>query len=188
MKKCSHSHHHALAELNITPLLDLAFVLLVIFIITTTPIANDLEIDLPHAAKRQKDPKPKVNYVSVESSGKIYLNKAEVPIDSLREKLVELRLADPDLTVVIRGASKTKYLNIRNVMDALQQAKTALAEAEKAVTAADTALKAPITTEYKPRVNSSFERKYDALSISIRPSVFLGSRLRSASITCVFSM
>ena len=49
MKKCSKSHHHALAELNITPLLDLAFVLLVIFIITTTPIVNDLDVDLPSA-------------------------------------------------------------------------------------------------------------------------------------------
>ena len=52
MKKCSKSHHHALAELNITPLLDLAFVLLVIFIITTTPIVNDLAVDLPAAARR----------------------------------------------------------------------------------------------------------------------------------------
>src|SRR5215813_2619551 len=103
MKKCSHSHHHALAELNITPLLDLAFVLLVIFIITTTPIANDLEIDLPNAARRQKDPKAKVNYVTVESSGKIYLNKEEVEVAALQEKLVGLRLADPDLTVTIRG-------------------------------------------------------------------------------------
>ena len=59
IKKCSKSHHHALAELNITPLLDLAFVLLVIFIITTTPIVNDLELDLPKAASRPKDPSRK---------------------------------------------------------------------------------------------------------------------------------
>src|SRR5882757_9984560 len=115
MKKCSKSHHHALAELNITPLLDLAFVLLVIFIITTTPIVNDLEVDLPNAAKRQKDPKPKLNYVTVESGGKLFLNKEEVQMASLRDKLVELRLTDPDLTVVIRGSSRTKYVHIRNV-------------------------------------------------------------------------
>ncbi len=125
MKKCSKSTHHALAELNITPLLDLAFVLLVIFIITTTPIVNDLEVDLPSAAKRQKDPKPKLNYVTVESGGKLFLNKEEVQIASLREKLVDLRLVDPDLTVVICGSSRTKYVHIRNVMDALQQANVA---------------------------------------------------------------
>src|ERR1017187_3242926 len=122
MKKCSHSTHHALAELNITPLLDLAFVLLVIFIITTTPIVNDLDVDLPSAAKRPKDPKPKVNYVTVESSGKMFLNKEEVDIASLQVKVAALRLDDPDLYVVVRGSAKTKYQHIVNVMDMLQQA------------------------------------------------------------------
>jgi biopolymer transport protein ExbD len=122
MKKCSHSTHHALAELNITPLLDLAFVLLVIFIITTTPIVNDLDVDLPSAAHRPKDPKPKVNYVTVETSGKMFLNKEEVTIASLQEKVVALRLEDPDLNMVIRGSAKTKYQKIVQVMDMLQQA------------------------------------------------------------------
>ena len=121
MKKCSHSHHHALAELNITPLLDLAFVLLVIFIITTTPIVNDLDIDLPSAAKRPKDPKSKVNYVTVESTGRMYLNKDEVDLAGLQEKLLGLRLEDPDLNVVIRGSGRTKYQRVVSVMDVLQQ-------------------------------------------------------------------
>lgn len=122
MKKCSHSHHHALAELNITPLLDLAFVLLVIFIITTTPIVNDLEVDLPNAAKRAKDPKPKIHYVTVEAAGKMYLDKEEVTPATLQDKLVGMRLEEPDINVVIRGSAKTKYQNIVGVMDALQQA------------------------------------------------------------------
>lgn len=122
MKKCSHSTHHALAELNITPLLDLAFVLLVIFIITTTPVVNDLQVDLPTAARRPKDPKPKVNYVTVQDSGKIYLNQAEITLDGLADQLVTLRLSDTDLNVVIRGSAKTKYRNIVSVMNALQDA------------------------------------------------------------------
>jgi len=122
MKKISQSSHHALAELNITPLLDLAFVLLVIFIITTTPIVNDLAVDLPSASRRAKDPKPKVQYVTVQNSGKIYLNQVEVTIDQLPEQLVNLRLVDQDLNVVIRGSGTTKYRNIVAVMDALQQA------------------------------------------------------------------
>jgi biopolymer transport protein ExbD len=121
MKKCSHSHHHALAELNITPLLDLAFVLLVIFIITTTPIVNDLDVDLPSAAKRPKDPKSKVNYVTVESTGRMYLNKDEVDLATLQDKLIGLRLEDPDLNVVIRGSGHTKYQHVVRVMDVLQQ-------------------------------------------------------------------
>ncbi len=122
MKKCSQSHHHALAELNITPLLDLAFVLLVIFIITTTPVVNDLDVDLPTATKRQKDPKPKVNYVTVESTGRMFLNKEQVDLAALQEKVIALRVDDPDLNVVIRGSGRTKYQQIVNVMDMLQQA------------------------------------------------------------------
>src|SRR5215510_3398080 len=122
MKKCSHSHHHALAELNITPLLDLAFVLLVIFIITTTPIVNDLDVDLPSAAKRPKDPKPKIHYVTIETGGKMFLDKEEVTIASLQERVAGLRIDEPDLNVVIRGSAKAKYQNIVSVMDALQQA------------------------------------------------------------------
>ena len=122
MKKCSKSCHEALAQLNITPLLDLAFVLLVIFIITTTPVVNDLAVDLPSAARRQKDPKPKVQYVTVESTGRMFLNKELVDLASLQEKVVALRMDAPDLSVVIRGSAKTKYQHIVNVMDMLQQA------------------------------------------------------------------
>jgi biopolymer transport protein ExbD len=122
MKKCSHSHHHALAELNITPLLDLAFVLLVIFIITTTPIVNDKDIDLPSAAKRPKESKTKVQYVTVNSEGQLFLNNLEMDLPALQEKLVAMRLDDPEINVVIRGSAKTKYQNVVNVMDVLQQA------------------------------------------------------------------
>jgi biopolymer transport protein ExbD len=102
--------------------LDLAFVLLVIFIITTTPVVNDLDVDLPSAAKRQKDPKPKVNYVTVESDGKMYLNKDVVDLPALHEKVVAMRMDTPDLNIVIRGSARTKYQNIVGVMDMLQQA------------------------------------------------------------------
>ena len=125
MKKCSHSTHQSLSELNITPLLDLAFVLLVIFIITTTPIVNDLDLSLPAASKHQKDPPRKANYITVEADGKLWINKATVTISSLQAKLVELRLDDPDLSVIIRGDSKTKYKQIRAVLDACQQANVA---------------------------------------------------------------
>ena len=122
MKKFSKSHHGSLHELNITPLLDLAFVLLVIFIITTTPMVNDLEIKLPQAKARPKDAPPKVNYVTVGANNKINLNKQEVDLVGLHQLLVELRTTDPDLNVVVRGDSAIQYKNIINVLDVLQQA------------------------------------------------------------------
>jgi len=122
MKKCSHSAHETLTELNITPLLDLAFVLLVIFIITTTPIVNDLDLTLPTASKRQKDPPRKANYITVEANGTLHLNKKQVELSELHQTLVGLRVDDPDLSVIVRGDAKTKYRQIRAVLDLCQQA------------------------------------------------------------------
>jgi len=122
MRKCSKTVHHSLSELNITPLLDLAFVLLVIFIITTTPIVNDLSLSLPTASRKQKESPRKANYVTVDNAGAIFLNRKEVKMDELLQQLVQLRVDDPDLNVIVRGDSKTKYSKILGVMDALQQA------------------------------------------------------------------
>jgi biopolymer transport protein ExbD len=125
MKKCSKSAHHSLTELNITPLLDLAFVLLVIFIITTIPPVNDLDLKLPSAAKRLKDPPRKANYITVQADGKIYLNKAAVNPAGMVQTLINLRMDDPDLNVIVRGDSQTKYKQIRTILDICQQANLA---------------------------------------------------------------
>jgi biopolymer transport protein ExbD len=127
MKKCSKSAHHTLTELNITPLLDLAFVLLVIFIITTVPVVNDSDLNLPSAAKHQKDPPRKANYISVDANGVIFLNKDPVELADLQPKLATMRAdalnADnQELSVIVRGDSKTKYRQIRAVLDACQSA------------------------------------------------------------------
>ncbi len=135
MKKCSRSAHHTLTEINITPLLDLAFVLLVIFIITTTPVVNDLDLTLPKATRHEKDPPRKANYITVEASGRTFLNKQQVEGQALLEALIGLRLADPDLSVIIRGDGKAKYRQIRSVVDLCQQAN--VVQVELATEAAD---------------------------------------------------
>ena|SRR5437868_1536463 len=122
MKKYSKSGHHSLNELNITPLLDLAFVLLVIFIITTTPTVNDINLNLPTASPHPKDPPKKANYVSVDNVGNIYLNKKLVDLAGLQAEMVQLREADPDLNVVVRGHGTVAYQKIIGVLDMLQQA------------------------------------------------------------------
>lgn len=122
MRKYSHGAHHTLTELNITPLLDLAFVLLVIFIITTTPVVNDLDLKLPTASKHEKDPPRKANYITVEASGRIWMNKKLIDLSELQSTLVGLRINDPDLSIIVRGDGKAKYRQIRAVIDACQQA------------------------------------------------------------------
>jgi biopolymer transport protein ExbD len=122
MKKCSHSAHESLTELNITPLLDLAFVLLVIFIITTIPPVKDMALQLPVASKHQKDPPHKAYYISVPADGNLFVDREEKKLAELLGYLVSLRTDNPDLNVIVRGDAKTKYKQIRAVLDICQQA------------------------------------------------------------------
>ena len=122
MKKYSKSAHSTMHELNITPLLDLAFVLLVIFIITTAPMIDAVNLSLPESTPKPKDPPQKANYVSIESDGTISLNRDKVNLARLYTGLVELRTKDPDLSIIVRGDSKLKYQHVVNVLDVLQQA------------------------------------------------------------------
>ena len=123
MKKCSQPVHHSLTELNITPLLDLAFVLLVIFIITTVPPVKDLDLKLPTAARQLKDPPRKANYITVQDDGTLYLNKRQIAdAREMLQTLIGLRADDPDLNIIVRGDAHTKYRQIRAVLDACQQA------------------------------------------------------------------
>ncbi len=114
-----------MSELNITPLLDLAFVLLVIFIITTTPIVNDVELNLPEAAKRLKDPPKRVHFVSIDATGGVWIDKNSVVLQDVQNQLIAMRIDDPEINVVVRADAKTKYGRVRAVLDACQGARLA---------------------------------------------------------------
>lgn len=123
MKKYSKSHHSSLHELNITPLLDLAFVLLVIFIITTAPTVTDIDISLPSAQSQPKDAaKPKINNVAVTREGKVFFNANPVTLEELRTTLIEFLKTDPEINVIVRGDRGVSYQHIMAVLDTLTQA------------------------------------------------------------------
>lgn len=123
MKKISKNHHSSLNELNITPLLDLAFVLLVIFIITTPQLSNDLEMNLP-SPKQDKPPgpPPKLNRIVVDPEGHITFNDQSMELPALKQTLVALKATDTNATVVVKGSSEVDYQRVIGVLDALQQA------------------------------------------------------------------
>jgi biopolymer transport protein ExbD len=122
LKKTTKRGHGTMHELNITPLLDLVFVLLVIFIITTPQMMNNLEMTLPSA----KPPppakeKPKINKINVAADGQITLNEKNVTPAELKADLQVMKAIDPDLKVVVKGADEADYQNMVSVLDVLQQ-------------------------------------------------------------------
>jgi biopolymer transport protein ExbD len=123
VKKISKGHHSSLNELNITPLLDLAFVLLVIFIITTPQLSNDLEMNLPSPKKnKSSSPPPKINRIVVDAAGHISFNDQPIELPALKQTLVSLKASDPETSVVVRGSAEVDYQRVIGVLDALQQA------------------------------------------------------------------
>jgi biopolymer transport protein ExbD len=122
LKKTSRSQHSSLNELNITPLLDLVFVLLVIFIITTPQMMNNLEMNLPSPKPPppQKE-KPRINRIVVDEQGRTFLNDQPVTVAQLKTELQQLKADNPDVSVVVKGADNVDYQNMINVLDVLQQ-------------------------------------------------------------------
>ena len=121
MKKISRSHHSTLNELNITPLLDLVFVLLVIFIITTPQLMNNLEMNLPSGKTPPKNEKPKFTRIAIDAKGQITLNDQAVTLAQLKDKLTALKAENPDPAVVVKGSDEVEYQGMVSILDTLQQ-------------------------------------------------------------------
>jgi len=104
-------------EINITPMLDLAYVLLVIFIIMTTASVQGIKIDLPKASNTPSLAKPKTKAITITEQGQIFLDAYPVTMEELESRLRQLRAADPDFPVVIKGDAKIQYEKVIDVLD-----------------------------------------------------------------------
>ena len=112
-----------LSEINVTPLLDLAFVLLIIFMITTPLLENSVNVAIPSsgAAQAVVDPTA-VQTVSVDRGEAITLNTEAVDSATLTTRLSELKRENPELAVVIRPDRELPVQALVRVMDAVQRA------------------------------------------------------------------
>ena len=108
-------------EINITPMLDLAYVRLVIFIIMTTASVQGIKVNLPKASDTPSLAKPKTKAITVTDTGQVYLATYPVTLDELRTQLTAAKAAVPDLPVVIKGDTVVQYGRVMEVMDLLGQ-------------------------------------------------------------------
>lgn len=127
MKRYSQRHNlTTLNEMNITPLLDLAFVLLVIFMITTPLVEHSLDLVVPTSATATTSVDPgKVQTISIDKDNVWKLNEQLVSASELEVKLAELKQENPDLGVVVRPHRELAIQKFIAVMDVLQKAKIA---------------------------------------------------------------
>src|SRR2546421_3659650 len=104
MKRYSNrSNFSTLSEINVTPLLDLAFVLLIIFMITTPLLENSVNLVIPSSAEKNPAVNPaQVQTISIDRNETIQLNNQPLDLDSLSAQLIEIKHNNPDVAVVIR--------------------------------------------------------------------------------------
>ena len=113
----------SLSEINITPLLDLAFVLLIIFMITTPLLENSMSLIIPSSgAKNPPVTSSQVQTVSIDRNEAIRFNNHVVDLEMLSAQLAELKRANPDVAVVIRPDRDLPVQKLVTLMDALQRA------------------------------------------------------------------
>ena len=122
-----HSDRHGLqtiSELNVTPLLDLAFVLLIIFMITTPLMDNSVDLVVPssEAASTAVDPNA-VQSVSINREEALSLNGNPTTLEQLEIDLKALREKNKDVAVVIRSHKELPVQKVITIMDAVQRAR-----------------------------------------------------------------
>ncbi|MEO1201418.1 MAG: biopolymer transporter ExbD [Pseudomonadota bacterium] len=108
-------------ELNVTPLMDLAWTLLVVFIIMATATVQGIKVDLPQASSAPSLAEPKTKAVTITSDGRIYLGTSLVTINELQQQLRQYKAADPDLPVVVKGDAAVRYDRVVQVLDVIKQ-------------------------------------------------------------------
>ena len=106
-------------DINITPMLDLAYVLLIIFIIMTTAAVQGVKVNLPKASSAPSLAEPKTKAVTITAQGQIYLDTYPVTMQELESRLANFRAADPELPVVLKGESTVQYQMVMDVLDLL---------------------------------------------------------------------
>jgi biopolymer transport protein ExbD len=104
-------------DINVTPMLDLAYVLLVVFIILTTAAVQGVRVQAPLTEAANNLGKPQTRAITVTADGSVFLDAYPVTMDQLRSSLAQYKAANPNLPVVLKGDAAAQYQKIMEVLE-----------------------------------------------------------------------
>jgi biopolymer transport protein ExbD len=104
-------------DINITPMLDLAYVLMIIFIIMTTATVQGIKVNLPKASAAPTLAKPQTKAITISADGTIFLDTFPVTMAQLENLLRQYKAANPNLPVIIKGDATVQYQKVVDVLD-----------------------------------------------------------------------
>ena len=106
-------------DINVTPMLDLAYVLLVIFIIMTTASVQGIKVNLPKASNAPSLAKPQTKAITITEDGRIFLDAYPVSMTELEQRLRDLKAVNSNFPVIIKGDAHVQYEKVMAVLDLL---------------------------------------------------------------------
>lgn len=104
-------------DINVTPMLDLAYVLLVVFIILTTASVQGVKVDSPSTRAAENLARPQTRAITITADGALYLDAYPVTLEQLASRLAEMKAANPALPVVLKGDAATQYETVMQVLE-----------------------------------------------------------------------
>jgi len=104
-------------SINVTPMLDLAYVLLVIFILMTTASVQGLKINLPKPSNKPSLEKKEVRIVQILADGNLLLNGAGLSLPELESRLNAAHARDPEVSIIIKGDPQVNYERVVDIID-----------------------------------------------------------------------
>ena len=110
-----------IVEINVVPMLDLAWNLLVVFMLVVTASVQGISVNLPKASAAVSKIKPSTKAITITAEGTIFLDSFPVTLPELEARLTQEKAADPNLPVLVRGDEKISYKNVIEVLDLLQR-------------------------------------------------------------------
>ncbi len=119
--KAPSDDHDDIVDINVVPMLDLAWNLLVVFMLVVTASVSGIPVNLPKASAAAGSIKPSTRAITVSAEGTIYLDSFPVTLAELEARLAQFKASDPNLPVVVRGDEQVSYRNIIEVLDLLQK-------------------------------------------------------------------
>ena len=107
-------------DINVTPMLDLAYVLLIIFIIMTTASVQGIKVNLPKASNTPSLAKPTTKAITITQDGTLYLDAYPVAsLQDLESRLLTYKASTPQFPIVVKGDSAVQYQKVIEVLDLL---------------------------------------------------------------------
>ncbi|MBL8490131.1 MAG: biopolymer transporter ExbD [Rhodocyclaceae bacterium] len=108
-------------DINVTPMLDLAYVLLVIFIIMTTASVQGVRVDLPKTKQSASLARPQTKAVTISDRGDLFLDAYPMTLESLEARLAAMKAANPGLPIVVKGDARVHYAKVMEVLEMLKR-------------------------------------------------------------------